>query len=104
MKKDILFVMNDLGCGGAEKALVSLLQTLDYSKFNVDLYLFKKTGLFLKQVPQQVNILPVPINYPYFYMSIKKAIMDNLKTGNFRVIINRIMAGYIFKTNKIKVK
>jgi hypothetical protein len=92
--------MNDLSCGGAEKALVSLLQTLDFSKFNVDLYLFKKRGLFLKQIPKQVNILEEPTHYPFFDMSIVEAVKENLKSGNFKVAFYRVIAGYIFKTNK----
>ena len=42
MKKNLLFIMSNLECGGAEKALISLLQTIDYSKYNVDLLLFTK--------------------------------------------------------------
>jgi len=102
MKKTLLFIMNDLSCGGAEKALVSLLNTLDYNLFDVDLFLFKKEGLFLNQVPKEVNILPIPINYPYFDMSMGKAISKNLKTVNFKVIIYRLLVGYIYKTNNIK--
>ena len=102
MKKKLLFIMNDLSCGGAEKALVSLLNTLDYNLFEVDLFLFKKEGLFLNQVPTEVNILPAPINYPYFDMSIGRAISKNLKSGNFKVILNRLLAGYIYKTTKTK--
>lgn len=101
-KKDILFIINNLNCGGAEKALVSLLQTIDYSKYNVDLQLFKKEGLFLNQVPVQVSILPVPKNYHFFDMSIKTAIFVNLKKGNFKVIFNRIRSGFIYRTEKNK--
>lgn len=99
-KKNLLFIINNLTCGGAEKALVSLLQTIDYSSYNVDLYLFKKTGVFLNQVPKEVVLLPEPENYKYFDMSIKTAILDNLKKGNLTVIINRILAGFVFKNNK----
>ncbi len=102
MKKKLLFIMNDLSCGGAEKALVSLLNTLDYSLFDVDLFLFKKEGLFLNQVPKEVIILPVPANYPFFDMPIGKAISRNLKTGNLKIILNRLIAGYIYKTNKTR--
>ncbi len=49
--------MNNLRCGGAENALVSLLQELDYSIYEVDLFLFQKDGMFLSKVPQQVVIL-----------------------------------------------
>ncbi|WP_338359992.1 glycosyltransferase [Yeosuana marina] len=102
MKKKLLFIMNDLSCGGAEKALVSLLNTLDYNSFDVDLFLFKKEGLFLNQVPKEVTILPVPVNYPFFDMSIGKAISKNLKSGNFKIILNRLLVGYIYRTTKTK--
>ena len=37
--KKVLFIMNDLECGGAQKALISLLENFDYSKYEVDLLL-----------------------------------------------------------------
>lgn len=92
--------MNNLHVGGAEKALISLLQTIDYELYEVDLYLFKKEGLFLNQVPKEVTILEQPKLYPYFDMSIKAAIIENLKHFRFNVIWNRIQVGIIFKTEK----
>lgn len=77
-KKHILFVINNLNVGGAEKALVSMLQVFEYDHYDVDLLLFKKEGLFLKQVPEQVNILEAPANYRYFDMPFSKVIRENL--------------------------
>lgn len=57
MKKKILFIMPHLYNGGAERSLVNLLNEFDYSKYNVDLLLFKTEGALLKQVPCNVNIL-----------------------------------------------
>lgn len=102
MKKNILFIMNNLTCGGAEKALISLLETIDYSKYNVDLFLFKHEGLFFNKIPQQVNLLEEPINYKYFDMSIKNAVFDCLRKGEFDKAILRIKAGYFFKFEKNK--
>lgn len=102
MKKRLLFVINSLGYGGAEKALVSLLQTIDYSKYDVDLQLFKKEGVFLNDVPKKVKILPVPENYKYFDMSIKKAIFENLKKGKLNLIKNRILFGYVLKKENVR--
>lgn len=65
MKKDLLFVIDSLHSGGAEKSLVSLLSTLDYNNFNVDLLLFNKSGLYIPLVPKQVNILEVPEYFEY---------------------------------------
>ena len=42
MKKNILFIIPSLDVGGGEKSLVSLLNQMDYSKYNVDLFLIKK--------------------------------------------------------------
>ena len=99
-KKDILFILNNLHCGGAEKALISLLQTIDYTRYRVDLLLFKQEGLFLNQLPEHVTLLPVPPNYHYFDMSLKSAVLANLKKGNFNVILYRILYGIVFKTEK----
>ncbi|MBT9094473.1 glycosyltransferase, partial [Lactobacillus delbrueckii subsp. bulgaricus] len=56
-KKNILIVMMNLYNGGAERSLVNLLNTIDYDKYNIDLLLFQKKGMFLKQLPDFVNIL-----------------------------------------------
>lgn len=101
-KKELLFVMNNLHCGGAEKALTSLLSSFDYTKYNVDLLLFKQEGLFLNQVPKEVTILPEPEGYHYFDMSLKKAIIQNLRKGRFKLIFNRLCAGLVLKTEKNK--
>ncbi|MEY2192749.1 glycosyltransferase [Neobacillus sp. BF23-41] len=100
MKKTILFVMNKLVCGGAEKSLISLLETIDYSQYEVDLLLFKQEGLFLNKVPKQVKILEEPFGYKYFDMPIKTAIIDNLTKGRLDIAFSRILAGYIFKSEK----
>lgn len=82
--------MNNLNVGGAEKALVSLLQVFDYEKYNVDLLLFKKEGIFLKQVPQQVNILNEPTNYRYFDMPFIEVVKENFFNLKWNVIWQRI--------------
>ncbi|MBT2699448.1 glycosyltransferase [Bacillus sp. ISL-40] len=104
MKKTILFVMNKLICGGAEKSLISLLETIDYSQYEVDLLLFKQEGLFLNKVPKQVNLLEEPFGYKYFDMPIKTAIIDNVTKGRLDIAISRILAGYIFKNEKNKAR
>lgn len=100
MKKELLFIINNLNIGGAEKALISLLQSIDYKHYNVDLFLIKKEGNFLKQVPEQVRILKPSKYFNYFDMSIKQAIWENLKAFRFGIIYNRIMAGFTSKTEK----
>ena len=99
-KKKILFVMNNLGIGGAEKALISMLQVFDYTSYEVDLLLFKQEGLFLKQIPAEVNLLPEPENWKYFDMPFSEVVKEIFFRGKWHVIIQRI----IFKAAQIKAK
>ena len=57
MKKNIIFCAYNLDVGGIETALVSLLNNLDYQKYNIYLFLVKKEGIFLNRIPKQVKII-----------------------------------------------
>ena len=59
-KRRILFLIDSLVCGGAEKSLVSLLPLLDYSRFEVDLMLIGRGGLFDGYVPKEVHVIDMP--------------------------------------------
>lgn len=65
MKKQLLFVIESLTLGGAEKSLVTLLNLLDYSKYDVDLLLFAQGGAFQALLPKEVNLLPIPDYFAY---------------------------------------
>ena len=56
MKKKILFVINSMGCGGAEKSLLSLLSLLDYGKYDVTLQMLRRGGMFESLLPEAVHI------------------------------------------------
>ena len=64
-KKHILFVIDSMGIGGAEKSLTTLLQLLDYSRYEVDLQLFAYGGSLEQFLPVEVNVLP-QLNYTHF--------------------------------------
>ena len=56
MRKRVLFVINSMGCGGAEKSLLSLLSLLDYEKYYVTLQMFSGGGMFEELLPPEVHI------------------------------------------------
>lgn len=62
MKKMIklLFVIDSLNSGGAEKSLVNLLNEIDYSKYEVSLQLFSNRNFLLDLVSNEVTVLPLP--------------------------------------------
>lgn len=57
-KKRLLFVIPTMRIGGAEKALISLLKSLNPKLVQVDLFLFEQGGILQEQVPSWVRILP----------------------------------------------
>ena len=85
MKKKILFVIDSLNCGGAEKSLISLLSLLDYNKYEVDLQLSKIEGMFLELLPKEVNVLPEL----YFYKFCELSILNQIKTFNYNYISSK---------------
>jgi len=68
--KKVLFFVESLHCGGAEKSLLSLLNNMDYTDYDVKLMVFKKGGEFEKFVPKHIKIESV--NY-------KAGVIERLK-------------------------
>lgn len=57
-RKKILFVYYTMMLGGSTTSLLSLLESLDYTKYDVDLLLYRNEGPYINDIPQQVNLLP----------------------------------------------
>lgn len=56
MKKKVLFVIDSLNGGGAEKVLVTYLKNIDISLFSVDLFLINRVGVYLEDLPAYVHL------------------------------------------------
>lgn len=63
--KKILFVIDSLGCGGAEKSLVSLLPLLNSSKYKIYLWIRTRGGIFEEYIPNNVTVIDQP-QYIFF--------------------------------------
>ena len=57
MKKKILFIMNSMDGGGAERILIDVLRNFDYDCYDVDLILIYGVGIYMKDIPSKVNYL-----------------------------------------------
>ena len=53
--KNIVFFVESMHCGGAERSLLSLLNNLDPTRYNIDLLVINKGGEFEKFIPDFVN-------------------------------------------------
>ena len=88
----LLFAIHYLELGGAERSLIGLLRALDYSKVEVDLFVYSHRGELMKEIPQRVNLLP---EIPEF-AQIERPLKDVLKDGYLRLFLARIMAKWQF--------
>ena len=50
MKKKILILMPSMFIGGAERSLIGLLDSMDYEKYDVHLFLYRHEGEFFKLI------------------------------------------------------
>lgn len=67
MKKTrILMIQGSMQAGGAEKAMVSLLNTMSPDRYEVDLMLGHRSGLFYDQIPNWVNVIDEPFPFSCF--------------------------------------
>lgn len=71
-KKNVLFIMPSMFIGGAERSLLGLLDSFDYSNFDVNLFLYRHEGEFMGLIPKQVHILPEMKQYQTFDVPVKR--------------------------------
>lgn len=55
--KKVLFVINTLGCAGAETALIELLKSLDEKEYELSLYVLMGQGEMIDKIPENVKLL-----------------------------------------------
>lgn len=86
-KKSILIFSHAMEIGGAEKALLGLLETIDTDKYDVDLFLMRHAGELLKYIPDHIRILPEKPEYA----SLAVPIQDVIRRRQFRVAWGRLV-------------
>lgn len=98
MKKKIFIFSHAMEIGGAERALLGLLSSVDYSKYDVDLFLLRHSGELLDLIPNEVNLLPEIPQYSALMMSMIQA----LKSGQIAVVLGRLVGKIKAKNYSIK--
>lgn len=88
--KRILIIHPSMEIGGAERALLGLLDSIDYENYNVDLLLCSHTGDFMPLINEHVNILPYDKRFDFFQCPVSQLI----KGGQFLKAAIRTWAKY----------
>lgn len=93
MKSRILIIQPSMEIGGAERALLGLLDSVDYTNYDVDLLLWAHRGDFMPLINEKVNILPYDKRYDVFQCPVKQLIQRR----QFKAAFMRILAKYAEK-------
>ena len=93
MKPHILINMHYLEIGGAETALIGLLNALDPERVDVDLFLHDHRGEMMQFIPKWVNVLSAVPEYTVLERPIKELV----KRGFWLIAGARLWAKYISK-------
>ena len=91
MKPRIIIAMHYMEIGGAETALVGLLNALDPARVDVDLFLYDHRGEMMQFIPEWVNLLPqVPK-----YSVLERPIIELVKRGFWGIAAARMWAKFL---------
>ena len=93
MKPRIFIAMHYMEIGGAETALVGLLNALDPARVDVDWFLYNHRGEMMQFIPEWINLLPqIPK-----YSVLERPIVELVKRGFWGIAAGRLWAKYISK-------
>lgn len=81
MKKKILFIYDSMMTGGTTTALLSLINTIDRSKYEISLLLYTNTGALLGEIPEFVKLLPSAYRESRLLSSGQRKIVKTILNG-----------------------
>lgn len=89
----LFIAIHYLELGGAEISLIGLLQSLDYSKYVVDLFVYSHRGELMQFIPKEVNLLPEVKEYA----QIERPLKDVVRDGYWKLAFARLKAKMQFR-------
>ena len=96
MKKRLFISMHYMEIGGAEISLIGLLQAIDYSQYDVDLFMYAHRGELMQFIPKEVNLLPEVKEYAHLECPMLQALLD----GCWKILYGRLKAKWLFSKYK----
>ena len=86
MKPTVLIFSQAMELGGVERSLLGMLDSIDYDRYDVDLFLMRHSGELMPYLNPRANLLP---EIPQ-YASLAVPMVSLLKNGQLRVLCGRM--------------
>lgn len=99
--KSVIIISHALEIGGAERALLGLLESFDYSKYDVSLFLMRHEGDLFNLLPENVHLLPGIKEYTGLAVPVTSIVKRGLIGVAAGRIIAKIMAKRYLKSHDI---
>lgn len=99
--KRIFVFSHALEIGGAERALLGLLNSIDTSEYEVDLFLMRHAGELMKYIPEEIHLLPEVPQYASLAVPISEVIRKRQLGVACGRTIGKLKANRYIKRNKI---
>ena len=82
MKKIAIF-QRDLNIGGIEKSIINLLNNIDYTNLEIDLYLIEKDNIYIDELSPKVNVYYLK-RYPQIFNIIPYFILKRINKNKLK--------------------
>lgn len=89
-KKKIIIVSHAMEIGGAERALLGILENIDTKKYQVDLFLLRHEGELLRYIPDNINLLPSISQYTV----LARPMIETLRESHLLLTAARLYGKY----------
>ncbi|WP_028611937.1 glycosyltransferase [Paenibacillus harenae] len=86
--RNVLIASYDMEVGGVERSLAGMLDEFDYSRYDIDLMLYRHKGDFMPLLSERANLLA---EIPQ-YASFRKSINETIKDRQLPIGISRVLA------------
>ena len=93
MNKRIFIAIHYMEIGGAERSLLGLLNAIDTTHNDIDLFVYQHIGEFMPLIPMDTNLVPEIRRYA----AIEKPMIKVLMQGHIDIVLARLIAKYNFK-------
>ena len=108
-KKKILIVSHAMEIGGAERALLGILENIDTDKYQVDLFLLRHDGELLNYIPRDINLLSPITQYTVLERPMIKTLCEGHGILTTARLVGKCKAGryvkkHVLKDNQVSIE
>lgn len=101
-KRSVLICSHAMEIGGAERSLLDLLYSFNYELYNIDLFLYRHSGEWMKDIPPNTNLLPENSKYASLLVPMSTLVKNKKWDVLLFRLLGKFLSGIYSKRNHLK--